>query len=226
MNLKDLDKKNVASRALKESFSLDLNLSNLNRAKTVSMLNKVTKLIKESKKSSDFYKTLNSPAYLKLVFMEQALVQHLATVPAAKIVVENTEVEKSQVILAAQDMVDSIQKMYEDVNDMIVKELPALTSSIESEIGVNESTQFNQTASDALNTLNDALQQAKAGLQGALGNITGQVTPDTFGAGEVTEPAAGEEDIDLDIDTETPPVPEVPEEEPEETGASVGRAKR
>ena len=154
----------------------------LDRAKTRTMLTKVTTLIKESKKSSDFYKTQNNPTYLKLVFMEQALSQHLKVARAPRIVVETTEVEKSQVILAAQDMVDSVQKMYEDVNDMLVKELPALTDSVQSEIGVTESTSFNQTASAALTGLNAALQQAKIGLQSALGGLTGQGATDAFAA--------------------------------------------
>lgn len=227
MKLNDLDNKNVAVRALKDNFAVQFDVSGLDRSKTVSMLNKVSSLIKECKKSPDFYQAQSKPSYLKLVFMEQALSQHLKNVPAARIVVENTEVEKSQVILAAQDMVDSIQKMYEDVNDMIVKELPALVSSVQSEIGVNESTQFNQTATEALNGLNTALQAAKTGLEQALGGITGQAATDAFSAPEAPE-VGGEEELDLDLDVEEPEVPEAPPapEEPELPAGGVGRAKR
>ena len=48
--------------------------------------------------------------------------------------------------------------MYEDINEMLVKELPALVESIQSEIGVNESDQINQAANQALTTLNASLQ--------------------------------------------------------------------
>lgn len=211
MKLTDLDKKNVATRALKESFATKFDTSSLNRPKTVEMLRKVKTLIGESRNSHEFHKTQNSPSYLKLVFMEQALSQHLATLPRTKIIVENSEVDKSQVILAAQDMIDTIQKMYEDTNDMVVKELPALSDSIQSQIGVNESTSFSQAASNALTTVNTALQTAMNEMKGALGILTGQAAPDAFGAddagmgtGEEMDlpPVDGGDDLGLDADAD------------------------
>jgi hypothetical protein len=151
---------------------------------------------------------------------------------APRIVFENEEVEKSQVILAAQDMIDSVQKMYEDVNDMLVKELPALVDSIQSEIGANESDAFNQSAGQALTQLNAALQQAQMALKGSLGGLTGASEADAF-----APPAEGGEEIDLDLDidaempaeepaAELPPLPDFDDEEEELSVGGVGRAKR
>lgn len=231
MKLNDLETKNVAAKALKESFSMDFDVSNLDRSKTRTMLSKIKGLIAESKRAPEFHNAQNNPAYLKLVFMEQALTQHLKVAKAPRIVVENEEVEKSQVILAAQDMIDSVQKMYEDVNDMLVKELPALVDSIQSEIGANESETFNQTAGDALNQLNGALQQAQTQLKSALGGLTGQGGADAF----APAPDMGgdeEVDVDLDIDAEMPAeepgaeLPPIPDLDDEEEVGVVGRAKR
>jgi hypothetical protein len=230
MKLNDLESKNVAVKALKESFSMNFDVTSLDRSKTRAMLSKVKGLISESKKSPEFHKAQQNPAYLKLVFMEQALNQHLRVAKAPRIVVENEEVEKSQVILAAQDMIDSVQKMYEDVNDMLVKELPALVDSIQSEIGANESDAFNQTATDALTQLNGALQQAQTSLKSALGGLTGQ-GGDAFAAPDMS---GDEVDVDLDIDAEMPaeepdlelpPIPDLDDEEEMPVGG-VGRAKR
>jgi hypothetical protein len=164
---------------------------------------------------------------MKLVFMEQALSTHykdLMNAPKPRIVFENEEVEKSQVILAAQDMIDTVQKMYEDVNDMMVKELPALVSSIQSEIGANESTEFNAQASEALRALNDSLLNSKNSLESALGTITGQAGMDSFAtddAGmdelEPTDDLGMDDGVDLDLDIEEPELPAV---------GGVGRAKR
>jgi hypothetical protein len=230
MKLNDLENKNVAVKALKESFAMKFDVSNLDRSKTRAMLSKVKGLIAESKKSPEFHKAQGNPAYMKLVFMEQALNQHLRVAKAPRIVFENEEVEKSQVILAAQDMIDSVQKMYEDVNDMLVKELPALVDSIQSEIGANESDSFNQTATDALTQLNGALQQAQASLKSALGGLTGQ-GGDAFAAPDM----GGEEEVDVNLDidaempaeepaAELPPIPDLDDEE--EAVGMVGRAKR
>lgn len=233
MKLNDLEHKNYAKEALKESFEMSFDVSSLDKIKTKTMLSKVTGLIKEAKQSSDFYKNQTSSSYMKLVFMEQALSTHykdLLNAPKPRIVIENEEVEKSQVILAAQDMIDTVQKMYEDVNDMMVKELPALVSSIQSEIGANESTEFNTQAGEALKALNDALLNSKNSLQSALGIITGQGDTDSFAPTDAAmgdmdqgmdadmgvEPEA-DLDLDLDVDVEEPEQPAV---------GGVGRAKR
>jgi hypothetical protein len=206
------------------------------------MLSKVRGLINETKSSAEFYQSQTSPSYMKLVFMEQALTDHfsyLQSLPKTRIVIENEEVEKSQVVLAAQDMVDQVQKMVEEVSDMLVKELPALTSGVQSEIGVNESESFNQQVTETLTSLQAALTQSKGTLQSALNGITGQggdmmggnSADDAFGDdGEASADlnmdmsgdlaGDGEDDFNVDDDISV----EEPEEEVPVAGA--GRAKR
>lgn len=237
MKLNELGPTKTAVKALKENFDYSFDPKNLDRVQTTTMLTKVNKLIKEAKMHPDFYTNQRDAAYMKLVFMSQALAEHYKTLKPARIVVENQEVEKSEVILAAQDMIDSIQKMIEEVNDMLVKELPALTDSIQSEIGPNESATFNQAASEALTSLNQCLSQSKQTLQGAMNSMTGQgVDPNAFGGA----PAGGEEVAVTDIAAKagpgsdqvvgaevTAPAPEMPAEEPSvEPASGVGRAKR
>lgn len=236
MKLHDLDKNNTALKALKANFDFSFDPSKLNRAETKHMLTKVNGLIKEAKSKPNFYKNEKDSSYMKLVFMSQALTEHFNNTKVARIVVENQEVEKSQVILAAQDMINSVQKMIEEVNDMLVKELPALTDSIQSEIGPSESASFNQAATEALTTLNQTLSASKQSLQGAMNSITGQGDPAALGA-----PAGGEEMAVTDIATQAAPggeevagaemdaevAPEAPAEEPEALPAGgVGREKR
>ena len=170
MKLTDFNQKTYASKALQENYNVSLNVTKLSLPDTKNMLKKIRTLATEAKQQSDFYKNQAAPSYMKLVFMEEALVNHfnsLISNPIPQIVVENEEVEKSQVVLAAQDMVDTVQKMIEQVSDMLVKELPALVESIQSEIGVNESEQFNQQATEALTNLQSTLTQSKASMQGA-----------------------------------------------------------
>jgi hypothetical protein len=226
MKLNDLDSKNYAVKALKESFDYKFDPSGLDKGAATKMLKKVQGLKKEMKTNPNFYENQNSPSYMKLVFMEQALTEHILSNKPRRpqIIIENEEVEKSQVILAAQDMVDSLQKMIEEVSDMLVKELPALTDSIENEIGVNEGTQFNQQASEALNGLSQTLAQSKATLQNALNSMTGQGgNAEAFAPGG--EPPAGGEMPPEEAAPEE--APEMPAEEPEQTPEPmVGREKR
>lgn len=233
MKLTDLETKNYAAKALAENFEMKFDTSKLDKMKTVTLLQQVHGLIKESRNSKDFHKNQNSPAYLKLVFMAEALTQHyndLKQQPSARIVLENEEVEKSQVVLAAQDMVDSVQKMLEDVGQMQVKELPALVSSIESEIGVQESQSYNDQVSAQLDTLSASLKEAFNGLKAALGSITGQggeaFVPDAGADMAELPPEGGEEEVAMDTEVDA----EIPEpaaaEEPEADLGAVGRAKR
>lgn len=223
----------AAKRALKENYNLPFKLDRMSLSETRSMLQKVRGLMSETRQSPSFYKSQNDPSYLKLVFMEQALATYfgqLRAQPKPRIVLENEEVEKSQVVLAAQDMVDSVQKMLEQVSDMLVKEMPALIDSVQSEIGVNEAEQFSSQTTEALGSLTASLTQTKTALQGALNVITGQgggmADPGAFDAGDGEDmdmgDEFGDEDIEADMGDDMPP-----EEEPEEAPvAGVGRALR
>jgi hypothetical protein len=237
MKLTDFDKNPIenATKALKEHYNVPFNVRKMSYAQARDMLYKVRGLMSETKKSTGFYESQQNSSYLKLVFMEQALSKHFAEISLRKprIVVENEEVEKSQVVLAAQDLVDQVQKMVEEVSDMLVKELPALTDSVQSEIGVNESETFNQQVSEALTSLQAALTQSQATLKTALNGITGQGGAEAFDAGgdmgapapggemntdvgmEEPLPGGGEEEMNVDLET--------PEEEPL---GGAGRPKR
>jgi len=227
----DQNKLNNTTQALKENYNISLNLSKMSLPASRTMLTKVRNLISEAKQSSNFYSNQSNASYMKLVFMEQALYHHLTKLSSKlspQIVVENEEVDKSQVVLAAQDMVDSVQKMIIDVSDMLVKELPALVDSIQSEIGVNESGQFNSQATEALTSLQAALSMSQTSLKDALGTITGQgnseeFQPDMDDTDSMVEPDpidSGTDEFDLDVPNEEIPEPE------EMPVTSVGRAKR
>jgi hypothetical protein len=122
---------------------------------------------------------------------------------------------------------------------MLVKELPALTSGVQSEIGVNESETFNQQVTEALTSVQAALTQSKGTMQSALNGITGQggdmmggnPADDAFGDdGDVTADLnvdmdgdlAGDGDDDFSVDDD------ISVEEPEEEVpvAGAGRIKR
>lgn len=245
MKLTDFDKKVYAPRALAENYKMSFDPSSMSKMDTQKMLKKVRSLAMEAKEAPDFHKNQTSPGYMKLVFMEQALVQHyneLLNQPQTRIVVENEEVEKSQVVLAAQDLVDSIQKMLEDVGQMQVKELPALVDSIESEIGANESQAYNDVVSAQLDTLSGALKEAFAQMKSARDSITGggagSFADAGLGADAGLDAGMGDElggmdagmdaglgaDMDADADMDMPPAPDE-EPEPSASGA-VGRSKR
>jgi hypothetical protein len=115
---------------------------------------------------------------------------------------EASEIQQAQVVLAAQDMVDQVQKMSEQVSAMQFKDLPALVDQIKNEVGVDQATQFNGDASAALSGLLQNLQGAKQQLEASLGVVTGQA-PTVPGA-DMSAPAPGEEQVDVSAELPAP----------------------
>ena len=236
MKLTELNnnRRSYSTRVLKEQYEMPFNVDKMSMSSTRTMLTKVRGLMNESKQTSDYQNSQSSSSYMKLVFMEQALSDHyneLRSRPQARIMVENEEVEKSQVVLAAQDMVDQVQKMLEDVGQMQVKELPALVSSIESEIGVNESQTYNDSVSSQLDALSASLKESSTALKNALNGLTGQAVDAAFDAGadlgaDVGLDAGLDAGMDADMGDEESEIPPPTEEPDMLPSGGVGRAKR
>ena len=147
-----------------------------------------------------------------------------------------SEVQQAQVVLAAQDMVDKMQGMLEDVTELQFKELPALVDSIKNQVGIDQATQFNQDATAALAGLVQNLQGAKQQLDAALNVVTGQAPAGAAAAGAMgADIAAGAGDMaaagadmaaagDMGADAELDAAAAEAGAEP--PAAALGRAKR
>jgi hypothetical protein len=169
------------------------------------MLKRVRDLIREHRGHSSFHRSEQNPTYLKLVVMEQGLAARLSELNVLR---EASEVQQAQVVLAAQDMVDKMQKMLEEVSAMQFKDLPALVDSIKNEVGQQQATQFNADATAALTGLMQNLQAGKQQMDAALGVVTGQemgapadmgIDADLGAGGELDAAAdLGAADADLD----------------------------
>jgi hypothetical protein len=143
-----------------------------------------------------------------------------------------SEIQQAQVVLAAQDMVDQVQKMLEQISAMQFKDLPALTDSIKNDMGVDQATAYQSAAAASLTQLLQSVQTGKTALEGAQATLTGQapVVPGEepaadMGADLNAEPAADMGD-ELNVDAEVAPVGD--EEEPTPLGApeALGRERR
>lgn len=133
---------------------------------------------------------------------------------------KESEIQQAQVVLAAQDMVDQVQKMSEQVSAMQFKDLPALVDQIKNEVGVDQATQFNGDASAALSGLLQNLGGAKQQLEASLGVVTGQA-PQVPGD-DMGMPAPGQEEIDIDAELPTPDGEEDVDAEMDANVASAG----
>lgn len=118
-----------------------------------------------------------------------------------------SEIQQAQVVLAAQDMVDQIQKMLEQISAMQFKDLPALTDSIKNDMGVDQATAYQSATAAALTQLLQSVQQGKTALEGAQGTLTGQApaVPGEEPADDMGMPPEGGDELNPDADMGMPP---------------------
>ena len=215
------------AKVFESYFGNKIKFDKLTRGQTRQMLTRVSSLVNEHRSTPAFHVSERNQAYLSLVIMEQGLTQRLHDLESARRTqqLRESEVQQAQVVLAAQDMVDSVQGMLEDVSEMQFKELPALVDSIRNQVGTAQADQFNTDANAALQTMLQSLQGAKTQLEQALSVVTGQAQgggiPSMPGIdGELPPPGAGDElggdvggalpppegevDVDIDADIEEP----------------------
>lgn len=136
--------------------------------------------------------------------------------------VMESEVQQAQVVLAAKDMSDRIQKMLEDVSEMQYKDLPAIVDQARGDLGTEQADAFQSQTTTTLATLLQSLQQAKTGMDAAMGSLTGAEisVPGTEPLPAPTDDMGGEEELDLSLDAN------VPDEEEAEDQKALGRERR
>jgi hypothetical protein len=185
--------------------------------------------VQAAMKKSQAGQTLN-PEEQKLVGAVAASAMQKESLQARRRLRES-EIQQAQVVLAAQDMVDQVQKMLEQISAMQFKDLPALTDSIKNDMGVDQATAYQSAAAAALTQLLQSVQTGKTALEGAQGTLTGQapVVPGEepaadMGADLNAEPAP-EMGAELGVDAEVAPAGD---EEPTPLGApeALGRERR
>jgi hypothetical protein len=111
------------------------------------------------------------------------------------------ELGQAQAMLAAKDMVDSMQDMIEDLSKMLNEQLPPLTDSIRTAIGSAEADSFKASASSTLSSLLTTVQSSREAMDQAVRSLSGEpaaVSVPSAGADmDMGEPDLGDDDLDL-----------------------------
>lgn len=172
MKLQDLaqpQQSKQTAKVFESYFGRGAAFDRMSHAQARNMLGRVRELMREHRAQPAFHRSEQNPAYLKLVVMEQGLAARMR-----ETLREASEVQQAQVVLAAQDMVDKMQKMLEEITALQFKDLPALVDSIKNEVGAQQASQFNADATAALSGLVQNLQGGKQQMEAALGVVTGE----------------------------------------------------
>ena len=231
MRLQEMDKISPTKQAVKileSRLGSDINITAMTLAQSSKMLTQVKRLVAETRSTRSIHTSEQNPAYLKLIMLDKALSSHVREMrqqASTKRQLRESEINQAQVVLAAKDMADRVQKMAEDIAEMQYKDLPAVVDQARGDLGTEQADSYNSAVTAALTQLLSGLQQAKNQLDQGMAALTGQemTVPgqdsdissnmdDAMGAGE-EDPALA----DLDMADDTPIAPDT---------KSLGRERR
>jgi hypothetical protein len=217
MYLNDLNSANHSvdkiNRILASTFGHNINLGEMSTNALTRMLTTTTAKIAIIKEND--LKYWENPQYNKLKLIEHQLTTYIKEVaPARKdgkrakmkeSIVMEQDLDQAEVLLAAKEMVDKLQKMVEDVAAMQVQELMPITDAMKNQLGFEIAEQFNTAADAALGGLLDQLKSAKDALDNATLQASGQPTngpapTDMSDMSDIDDDMAGLEDDGFDGD--------------------------
>jgi len=110
------------------------------------------------------------------------------------------DLDQAELVLAAKDMVDRLQKMAEDLASMQVEDLMPLTDAMRESFGTEQAEMFSQTADATLGSALETIKATREGMDQAVMVLTGEGGPvnDMMGgamppAGDMGAPVPGDE---------------------------------
>ena len=173
MNLKELNSQSSAkkmNRVMESRFGFSIDYSKLTLEKASRLNRSVAENINKIRSTYGTHKTETNPKYMELLMVREALGRWIAEHRQ----LNEGEMGKSEAILAAKDMVDSIQDMLEKVSKMQVEQMPALIDTIRDQIGNEQADAFKNSVGQLLAGMLDSMTQAREQADGAARQLAGE----------------------------------------------------
>lgn len=196
MELKQLqvNKLTKLDNVLKEVFGMqfDFGAGNAKLTKVKTVTEKKINALRESGVE------VNNKQYQKLLLV----LEGINTVMKNNPIMEG-ELDQAEVLLAAKQMADDLQKMAENLASMQVEELMSITNAMKEEVGVSEADAFNTSAEAAISSALEAVKTANQQVADAVLVAQGQApeTDMSMDTGpELDAPADPEMDMDAAIE--------------------------
>ena len=118
-------------------------------------------------------------------------------------VVMEDDLEQAEVMLAAQELVDELQKMVEDLAEMQVQKLMPIVDAMKEQVGFEQAEAYNNSADGALASLLDQAKAAKEALENATLAARGQAPANPAPTDMAMDaPADSDSETDMAVDTD------------------------
>jgi len=191
------------NKVLESRFGFAINFDTLTVEKAEKLSETITKNLDKIRNSVDLHNAETNPRYMELLTVQEGLTKWLeensqtTVAPEAEVITEG-EVGNAEVLLAAKDMVDTIQNQIEKVGQMQNEQLPQLLDSIRDQIGSEQAEGFKNAVGTTLETLMGNLQSAREGVDKGVRILSGEAVDQPMDL-PAEEPTIN----DLDQDEET-----------------------
>jgi chromosome segregation ATPase len=177
MRLQELGSKATSKRINKineSRFGFAIDYSKLTIAKAQHLSRALGENLNQLRRSYGAHTAEKNPKYMELLMVREGLQRWVAERRS----LNESEMGKSEAILAAKDMVDSIQDMIEDVSKMQNEQMPALIDTIRDQIGTEQADQFKGAVGQVLGSILQQLTDAREQTDNAARNLAGEGSPD------------------------------------------------
>jgi plasmid stabilization system protein ParE len=159
------------NKLMESRFGFAINFSNLTVEKAERLSETIVANLDKIRHSVDLHTAERNPRYMELLTVKEGLSTWLEQ--HRQQLVEG-EVGNAEVLLAAKNMVDSIQDAIEKVGKMQNEQLPELLDSIRDQVGAEQAEGFKNAVGTTLETLMQNLQTAREGVDGGVRILTGE----------------------------------------------------
>ena len=193
------------NRILADTFKHDVDLSEMSTDSLNRMLTTTNSKRMEIKESD--LKYWENPQYNKLGLIAHQIKTYLSEIAPTrndgkKMKKESrlteADLDQAEVLLAAQELVDELQKMVEDVAEMQVQKLMPIVDAMKEQIGFDVAEAYNNAADAALGGLLDQMKGAKEAVENATLAARGEPVP----GGESMPTDMGAEEPAMDVDAD------------------------
>jgi len=202
MNLKELapQKTKRLNRVMESRFGFSIDYDNLTYAKAQRLSAALGESLNIIRKSYGAHTAEKNPKYMEMLMVREGLTEWINQ---HETLLEG-ELETAEAVLAAKDMVDSVQDMITDASKMMNEELPPLLDTIRDQIGTAQADSYKQTVTAALQGLMDSLNGARDALDNGARVLAGE-QPDqamSMGGDQGLSGQLPPADLDSDLDAE------------------------
>ena len=193
------------NKVMESRFGFQINFSSMTVDKAEKLSETIAANLNKIRHSVALHTAQTNPRYMELLTVQEGI---NAWLEQNRTQLNEGEVGNAEVLLAAKDMVDSVQDAIEKVGKMQNEQLPQLLDSIRDQIGSEQAEAFKNAVGTTLDTLMQNLQSAREGVDNGVRVLSGEqldnpmTMPGDAGAdlsgGDAGLPPAPGSDLDAD----------------------------